>query len=546
MTPLADLRAAVLAATVELTGGDRPSGTLTLERPPRPDFGDYSTNAALLLAPVMKQPPRAVAERLGEELTRELGGRVGRVEVAGPGFLNLFFEDEWFRAGVARVIAEGERFGGGGVPTPERIDVEFLSTNPTGPLTVAHGRHAAYGDALARILAFHGHEVTREFYVNDYGSQVRRLAESIRARANGEEPPEDGYQGEYVAELVDPERARELDLDALGQEAVAACLAMFRATLQRFGVRFDVWFSERTLHEGDPTPVDRELAELEERGESYRHEGALWLRTTAHGDDKDRVLERSNGDHTYLASDVAYHRNKLARGFERLIDVWGADHHGYVARMKAALAAIGADPDRLELIIMQFVHLVEAGGRASMSKRRGEFVTLDDLISEIGTDAARYFLLARSADTTVDLDLDLARAESADNPVYYVQYAHARIVSVLAKAGPERVARALADTSRRGDDSALPSLEPEERSLVKTILAFPEEVEEAAKRRAPHRIATYALALAQDFTAFYHACKIVGAEPAEVESFRIALAVAARDTIARALDLLGVSAPQQM
>jgi arginyl-tRNA synthetase len=379
---------------------------------------------------------------------------------------------------------------------------------------------------------------------------VRRLAESIRARANGEQPPEDGYQGEYVAELVDPQRARELDLDALGQEAVAACLAMFRATLERFGVRFDVWFSERTLHEGDPTPVDRELADLEQRGESYRSEGALWLRTTAHGDDKDRVLERSSGEHTYLASDVAYHRDKLARGYDRLVDVWGADHHGYIARMKAALAAIGADPDRLELIILQFVHLVEEGGRASMSKRRGEFVTLDDLISEIGADAARYFLLARSADTTVDLDLELARAESADNPVYYVQYAHARIVSVLDKAGEDRVAQALAHPVWQlvapGDGSSLPPLEAAERSLIKTILAFPEEVAEAAARRAPHRIAAYALALAQDFTAFYRDCRIVGAEPAEVESFRIALAVAARDTIASALSLLGVSAPQHM
>ena len=549
MTPLAELREAVLAATAELTGGEHPHGTLTLERPPRADFGDYSTNAALLLAPVMKQPPRAVAERLGEQLTRELGASVGRVEVAGPGFLNVFFDDSWFRSGVARVIAEGRRFGAGGTPEPEQVNIEFVSTNPTGPLTVAHGRHAAYGDALARILTFHGHDVTREFYVNDYGSQVRRLAESIRARAYGQPPPPDGYQGEYVAELVDLDRARELDLDTLGQEAVAACLAMFRRTLERFDVRFDVWFSERTLHDGDPSPVQRELAELHRRGESYRSDGALWLRTTAHGDDKDRVLERSTGDHTYLASDVAYHQNKLARGFDRLIDVWGADHHGYIARMKAALAALGADPNRLELIILQFVHLIEGGDRTQMSKRSGDFVTLDDLIAEIGADAARYFLLARSADTTVDLDLDLARAESSDNPVYYVQYAHARIVSVLAKAGEARVAEALADPARQdgrpGEEPSLPALEPAERSLIKTILAFPEEVAEAALRRAPHRIATYALALAQDFTAFYGACRIVGAE-AGVESFRIALAVASRDTIAEALSLLGVSAPQHM
>jgi len=546
VTPLADLRDAVLAATVELTGGERPRGTLTLERPPRADFGDYSTNAALLLAPVMKQSPRAVAERLGEELTRELGSSVGRVEVAGPGFLNLFFDDAWFRSGVARVLAEGERFGAGGVAEPERIDIEFVSTNPTGPLHVAHGRHAAYGDALARILAFHGHDVTKEFYVNDYGSQVRRLAESIQARAHGREPAEDGYQGDYVAELIDLDRARQLDLDALGQEAVAACLEMFRATLQRFGVRFDVWFSERTLHEGDPSPVDRELAELRRRGESYHSDGALWLRTTAHGDDKDRVLERSSGDHTYLASDVAYHQDKLSRGFGRLIDVWGADHHGYIARMKAALAALGADPGQLELLILQFVHLIEGGDRASMSKRSGEFVTLDELISEIGSDAARYFLLARSADTTVDLDLDLARAQSSDNPVYYIQYAHARIVSVLQKAGQARVAEALADGDWRDGGAGLPPLQPAERSLIKAILAFPEEVAEAAVRRAPHRIATYALALARDFTAFYHDCPIVGAEPPDLKSFRIALAVASRDTIAAALALLGVSAPQHM
>jgi arginyl-tRNA synthetase len=546
MTPLTDLRHAVLAATVELTGGEQPQGTLTLERPPRPDFGDYSTNAALLLAPVMKQPPRAVAEQLSEQLARELGDSVGKVEVAGPGFLNLFFDDAWFRAGVARVLDVGDRFGAGGATAPEKIDIEFVSTNPTGPLHVAHGRHAAFGDALARILAYHGHAVTREFYVNDFGSQIRRLAESIEAHAHGRPVPEDGYQGDYVAHLVDLEQAREMDLDALGQAAVKACLDMFRATLARFEVHFDVWFSERTLHEGDPSPVDAELAELARRGESYHAEGALWLRTTAHGDDKDRVLERSSGDHTYLASDVAYHQNKLARGFDRLLNVWGADHHGYIGRMKASLAALGEDPDRLELLILQFVHLIEGGDRASMSKRSGEFVTLDDLIAEIGADAARYFLLARSADTTVDLDLDLARAESADNPVFYVQYAHARIASVLDKAGMVRVDGALGDLGWRDGTAALPDLDPAERSLVKAILAFPEEVAEAAARRAPHRIANYALALAQDFTAFYHACQIVGAGTPELESFRIALAVAARNTIASALRLLGVSAPQHM
>ena len=550
MTPLRDLRAAVTAAATELGGGEGPRGTLTLERPPRPDFGDYSTNAALLLAPMVREPPRAVAERLGEELERRLAGEVGRVEVAGPGFLNLFLSDAWFRQSLARVLAAGETFGAGGAETPERVDVEFVSANPTGPLTVAHGRHAAYGDALARILHFHGHDVTREFYVNDYGSQIVRLAESIRARARGEEVPEDGYRGDYVAGLVDPQRARELDLDALGRAGVEACLVMIRSTLERFGVRFDVWFSERTLHEGDPTPVERALARLEEQGAVYRSEGAVWLRTSGHGDDKDRVLVRSGGDHTYLASDVAYHADKLARGFERLIDVWGADHHGYQARMLAAFELLGGRSAGLELIILQFVHLIEGGARASMSKRQGVIVTLDDLLDEIGADAARWFLLARSHDTTVDLDLDLAREESAENPVYYVQYAHARIVSVLAKAGEQRVARALQETAagaeKDDDDAALPSLEVAERSLIKRILAFPEEVALAAERRAPHRVAAYALDLAQEFTAFYRDCRIVGAEPAELESFRIALAVAAKETIASALGLLGVAAPQQM
>jgi arginyl-tRNA synthetase len=545
LTPLADLRAAVADATAALAGGTGPHGTPTLERPPRPDFGDYSTNAALLLAPVVGEPPREIAGRLGRELERRLPGGVGRIEVAGPGFLNLFLSDAWFGDSLVRVLEAGERFGAGGAAETERVDVEFVSANPTGPLTVAHGRHAAYGDSLARILAFHGHEVTREFYVNDFGSQIKRLAESIQALARGDEVPEDGYRGAYVPGLVDLERAREMDLDELGRAAVAACLELIRATLERFGVDFDVWFSERTLHEGDPSPVQRALARLEELGEVYRSEGALWLRTSAHGDDKDRVLVRSGGEHTYFASDVAYHEEKLSRGFQRLIDVWGADHHGYQARMQAAFEALGGRPGALELLILQFVHLIEGGSRASMSKRAGTFETLDELIDAIGPDAVRWFLLARSHDTTVDLDLDLARRQSAENPVYYVQYAHARIASVLDRAGEPRVAAALAALAA-GELSQLPPLQPAERSLIKRLLAFPEEVAEAAERRAPHRIATYALELAQEFTAFYRDCRIVGAEPGELESLRLALAVAARRTIASALGLLGVAAPRQM
>ncbi len=314
-----------------------------------------------------------------------------------------------------------------------------------------------------------------------------------------------------------------------------------RETLERFGVRFDRFASERALYEGDPSPVRRARDRLEAEGHLYRSEGALWLRTTAFGDDKDRVLERASGEPTYFASDVAYHVVKRERGFDRLIDVWGADHHGYIGRMKALFAALGADPDKLELVIMQFVHVIEDGERASMSKRRGDFITLDELVGEIGVDATRFFLLQRSHDTTVDLDLDLAREQSSENPVYYVQYAHARIASMLARAGEARVAEALEAPPEAGAP-----LHPAERDLVKSLLAFPSEVAEAAERRAPHRITAYVLELAQDFTAFYRDCRVVGAEARAVESFRLALCVATRRTIATGLDLLGVSAPDAM
>jgi arginyl-tRNA synthetase len=320
-------------------------------------------------------------------------------------------------------------------------------------------------------------------------------------------------------------------------------VAGMQASLAAFGVEdFDHWAYESSLHEGNPSPVEHTLALLEKQGRTYRKDGALWLQTTEFGDDKDRVLLRSNGEHTYFASDIAYHQDKRERGFERQINVWGADHHGYVERLKAAYAALGGDPEQLELLIMQLVHLVRAGERAQMSKRAGEFVTLDELLEEIGVDAARWYLLARSHDTTVDLDLDLASQQSNENPVYYVQYAHARIASILAKAGPDRVAAALAAPLAAQPEP----LHAAERALIELLLAFPVEVAESAARRAPHRIAAYALELAQGFTAFYRDCRVVGAESDGLESQRIALCVASRRLIARSLDLLGVSAPEAM
>jgi arginyl-tRNA synthetase len=540
-TPLEALRVAVIEAAAELAG--RPAGAISLERPPRAEFGDYSTNAALLLAPSLGAPPREVAERLGSALEQRLGVSLDRYEVAGPGFLNLFVSDSWLSGALDAVLAAGDGYGSGGASVPEHVLVEFVSANPTGPMHVGHARNAAYGDALGRVLAFYGHRVEREFYVNDAGAQVRKLGESIGALARGEPVPPDGYRGDYVERLVQLVGTGSTDPDELGHAAVEVMVGGMQSSLAAFGViDFDHWAYESALHAGDPSPVEHTLSLLEEQGHTYRSDGALWLRTTDFGDDKDRVLVRSNGEHTYFASDIAYHQDKRERGFDRQLDVWGADHHGYVSRMKAAYEALGGDPQRLELLIMQLVHLVRSGERAQMSKRAGEFVTLDDLLAEIGVDAARWYLLARSHDTTVDLDLDLARQQSNENPVYYVQYAHARISSILAKAGAERV-RAAQDAPI---DAEREPLHATERALVQQLLAFPAELAETAERRAPHRIAAYALELAQRFTAFYRDCRVVGAEPEAVESFRIALCVASRRTIARSLNLLGVAAPDEM
>jgi len=544
-TPLDRLREAVLGAAGELVpeGGGAAPGAVTLERPRQAQFGDYSTNAALVLAKTVGEPPRAVAERLGEGLSARLGAALDRFEIAGPGFVNLFMSDAWLRDALGQALAAGEAFGSGAAHPPERVLVEFVSANPTGPMHVGHARNAAYGDALSRMLARHGHHVGREFYVNDAGTQVRKLGESIAALAAGQPVPEDGYRGDYVQQLV-PLAEQTQDPPELGRLAVAAMVESMRVSLLAFGVaEFDRWMYESSLHEGDQSEVAHTLEILAGQGRTYERDGALWLRTTEFGDDKDRVLVRSSGEHTYFASDIAYAEDKRERGFERQLNVWGADHHGYLPRMRAAFAALGGDPEQLELLIMQLVHLVSSGERAQMSKRAGEFVTLDELVGEIGVDAARWYLLARSHETTVDLDLDLAREQSKENDVYYVQYAHARIASMLARVGGEREADALTTLSAGGGEEALHA---SERGLIVRLLAFPDELAEAAERRAPHRVAAYALELAQDFTAFYRDCRVVGAEPAAVESFRIALCVAARRTIAVCLGLLGVSAPDEM
>src|SRR4051794_6367478 len=537
MDPVASLIAAVEETAAEVAGNGSRAG-LKLDRPPRADFGDYSTNAAMLLAPSLGEPPRTVAEKLSDRLGERLGDTVERVEIAGPGFLNLFMADSWYLDTLATLVDAGDDYGagaGGG-----HVNLEFVSANPTGPITIASARHAAYGDSLARILQRAGHRLEREYYVNDAGSQVERFGESIRARARGEEPPEDGYRGEYVTELARRiDGAAEMEPGEVARRGIELMLDGVRASLARFRVHMDEFFSERSLHEGGA--VEAAIERL--GGDVYEHDGALWLRTTAHGDDKDRVLRRSNGEWTYYASDIAYHVHKIGRDYDRAIDVWGADHHGHITRMRIAWALLGGDPAAFELIIMQLVSLTEGGDRVKVSKRAGSIVTLEDLVDEIGVDAARWFLASRSYDSTLEIDLELAKSESQDNPVYYVQYAHARIASILRKAGEDRVQQALAADLRASSETFHPSA----RALVKRLLELPAAIREAAERRAPHRIAAYATETAQDFSAFYRDCRVVGAaEEGGDEDVRIAIAILAKRVLAQALDLLGVEAPEQM
>ena len=527
MGALEDLRDKVARASASL--GATPKAPPSLDRPRQADHGDFATNAAMLLAGGLHAAPRDVAARLADAMAAELGDDLVRAEVAGPGFLNLFLTDAWHTRALADVLATGDAYGADGAPVPERINVEFVSVNPTGPLHVGHTRNAAYGDALSRLLSFAGHDVHREYYVNDAGTQIDVFAQSVLARARGEEVPEDGYRGEYVQAVADRiPGAAEMTVEELGPRSVTLMLEAIAASLTRFNVRIDTWSSEAALHAGSPSKVQHAFDVLARQGRTYEHDGALWVRTTEFGDEKDRVAFRSSGEHTYFASDIAYQQDKRERGFQRLINVWGADHHGYVKRMHAAYEALGGGPDELELIIMQLVHLVGAG---KLSKRAGTIVTLDELIEDIGADAARWFLLARSHDTTMDLDLDLARSQSAENPVYYVQYAHARVASIRRRSHGEPEV----------DPEAV--LHPSERALIKALLAFPSEALDAAQRRAPHRITTYVLELAQTFTAFYRDCPIVG-DPAEAN--RLALAIASQGVMARCLGLLGVSAPQEM
>ena len=545
--PIASLRDAVESAAIEL--GAQSSAGLTLERPPKPEHGDYSTNAAMLLAPVVGSSPRDVAERLRETIAARLESAASRIEVAGPGFVNIFLSDRWHREATLGLLAAAEATANTAAERRERVLVEFVSANPTGPVTVAAARGAAYGDSLARLFERSGYPVEREYYLNDAGSQIQLFAQSIAARMRGNEPPADGYTGEYVAELAAELEASGHspdDLEALARDGTEAMRTRIESTLERFRVRFDTWSSERDLY--DRGFVEEAVAELRRLGHVYESDGAVWLRTTDFGDDKDRVLIRENGEPTYFTADIAYHRDKVHRGAELMITPVGADHHGYVPRMIAGLEAIGIERGRYEAPIMQLVNIVDGGQRARMSKRKGDFVELDALIDDIGVDAARFFMVQRGHETAFDLDLDLARSESQDNPVYYVQYAHARIASILRKAADEGGGDGdhplIAAASQEAPLAT--AAEASERALVRRLLELPAEIATATERRAPHRLCAFAMATAADFHAFYRDCRVVGAPEKGAEAARLALCLATGQTIATTLGLLGVSAPERM
>jgi arginyl-tRNA synthetase len=523
-----------------------------LERPRDAGHGDLATNLAMVLAKRERANPRKTAERVLQELhlSPEL---VERTEIAGPGFINFWLAQDQLATAHRRILEAGPNYGRSTAGAGLRVNVEFVSANPTGPLHVGHGRGAALGDAIASLLEWTGHAVTREFYINDAGVQIDRLAQSLWARVRelSGHPlsiPEGGYHGEYLRENAREVLAREgaAFAEQPDEDGIRRCRALVlriqRAEQDRdladFGVRFDVMSSEQAIY--DSGRVDRAIALLDQRGLTFEAEGALWLRSTGFGDDKDRVLRKSDGSHTYLVPDIAYHIDKHDRGFDRVIDVWGADHHGYIPRMRAVLAALGYPPEFFDVALVQLVKVVRGGEEVKMSKRSGEFVTLRDLYEEVGVDAARYFFLMRKGASPLDFDVDLAKRQTDENPVFYVQMAHARLSGIFrtAEQTPDSVAGEL-------DVSALPA--PQDAELLKKLVTFPEIVEKAAREREPHRITVYLHELATVVHGWYHHTRAVGApEGAATEQARLLLARAARIVLANGLTILGITAPDRM
>jgi arginyl-tRNA synthetase len=501
--PVQSLAAALAAAA---------GAELELERPSEAEYGDYATNVALQLAGARRRPPREIADEIAQAAATL--DAVERAEVAGPGFVNLFLRDDWFAAALGEILADGAAYGSRGAEPPQRVQVEMVSANPTGPILVSHARNGAYGDSVARLLELAGNEVEREYYYNDAGGQMERFRASVEAVRRGEPVPEDGYHGDYVRDVAEVEG-----------DPVPAMLESIEATLERFRIHFDSWAKQSV--------VEERLPELLPRLDTYEKDGALWARSSAYGDEEDRVLLRSESrTPTYRAADVPYLADKLDRGFDLAMYVLGADHHGTRNWYAAVARMLGYDPARVEVLLYQPVHLVRGGEQAKISKRRGDVVFLDEFLDEIGVDAARWYLVNRGPDQAIDIDVDLAAERSQKNPVYYVQYAHARIAGILRNAGDAAVSA----------EPAVP-LAPEERELVKRLAELPGVVEEALAKRGPQGIPAYAIRVADDFHRFYHEHRVLESDQ---EAFRLGLCRATGTVIARCLDLVGVEAPERM
>ncbi|MFD1708704.1 arginine--tRNA ligase [Siminovitchia sediminis] len=524
---------------------------VVLETPKDKSHGDYSTNMAMQLARIAKKAPRAIAEEIKDHLDTSRAS-IEKIDIAGPGFINFYMDNSYLTDLVPAILKAGDDYGRSNAGKGQKIQVEFVSANPTGDLHLGHARGAAVGDALCNILDKAGYEVSREYYINDAGNQINNLARSVEARyfqAVGiDKPmPEDGYHGVDIIDIG--KKLAEKYGDKFVRENEDERFAFFRRygldyeldklkkVLEQFRVSFDVWYSETSLYESGKVKETLEL--LRERGHIYEEDGATWFRSTDFGDDKDRVLIKKDGSYTYITPDIAYHLDKIKRGFDKLINIWGADHHGYIPRMKAAIEALGYDPARLEVEIIQLVQLYKDGERVKMSKRSGKAVTMNDLIEMVGLDAVRYFFAMRSSDTHMDFDLDLAVAESNDNPVYYAQYAHARICSILRSAEDKGITF--------DEEMDVASLTSEKATdLLKKLGDFPQVIAEAAEKRIPHRITNYIFDLASAFHSYYNAEKVLNEAQVEETKARLALVKAVRITLKNALKLVGVSAPEKM
>lgn len=549
-TVIQGIKAALAAA---VSAGDLPDGEypdVLLEVPPQKEFGDFATNIAMQSARIAHKSPRMIADVLLKHLDAPW---LEKAEVAGAGFINFFLKHDIIYDTLCHILEQGKQYGQAPLRAEDTVQVEYVSANPTGPLHVGHGRGAAYGSALVNLLRAAGYNVQSEYYINDAGNQMNNLAASVNARylellGKKAEIPENGYHG---ADIIDTARAiieqdgdkyLQMDekdrLEIFKNRAYEEKLKALKRDLESFNVTFDKWFSERTLH---PEAIKKACETLKGNGNMYEKDGALWLKSTAYGDDKDRVVIRDNGVPTYLAADIAYHKNKYERQFKKLINIWGADHHGYVARVKAAMAALGLDPNQLEILLLQMVSLFRNGELVKMSKRTGQAITLNELIEEVGTDAARYFFIMRSLDTQLDFDLDLAKSHSNENPVYYIQYANARIFSIYKQIAENGDVFDMTWKNTKWDKLK----EERELALIKKMAAYPEEIRKAAADRAPHRIAHFVYEMAGLFHAFYNNCHIIQSDK-ELEEARLALVTAVQITIANCLAVLGISVPETM